>query len=217
MPEFVNSSRVPQEQSSHPHLRKDAQRSRERLLDAAGELLRETGKGFGLPDLARRSGVAIATVYRHYSDVAGVIDDYQSRLITMLTRALSTLPDEGAALVRLQKFCFVWVDQAEQWGPAATRVRPSSGVVERVRRGNKRTKELFDTLVPVVEALIAESQIPVQPVEYAITMWFTLFDERLIMEMRDTFGWDKDLVTEQLTGSLLAVLRAPESSQRAIR
>ena len=50
--------------------RRDARRTRDRLLDAAGELLEASGPHFTLPDLARYAGVGTATVYRHFVDQA---------------------------------------------------------------------------------------------------------------------------------------------------
>jgi AcrR family transcriptional regulator len=47
-------------------LRSDARRNRQRLLDAAGEVLREQGLDAPLDEIARRAGVGNATLYRHF-------------------------------------------------------------------------------------------------------------------------------------------------------
>lgn len=47
-------------------MRADARRNYERLLSAAVELLEETGADASLEELARRVGVGIGTVYRHF-------------------------------------------------------------------------------------------------------------------------------------------------------
>jgi AcrR family transcriptional regulator len=46
--------------------RSDAQRNRERVLDAARAAFAEHGTGASLEDVARRAGVGIGTVYRHF-------------------------------------------------------------------------------------------------------------------------------------------------------
>jgi AcrR family transcriptional regulator len=69
-------------------LRRDTARTRDRLLDAAGELLAEHGTGFSLPDLARASGVGTATVYRHFDDVRDVHREFYYRLVAQLVAEL---------------------------------------------------------------------------------------------------------------------------------
>jgi AcrR family transcriptional regulator len=47
-------------------LRADARRNRERILVAAREVFAESGAGAQVDDVARRAGVGVGTVYRHY-------------------------------------------------------------------------------------------------------------------------------------------------------
>lgn len=49
-----------------PALRADARRNYDRLLDAARECLTEQGTEASLRDVARRAGVGIGTLYRHF-------------------------------------------------------------------------------------------------------------------------------------------------------
>jgi AcrR family transcriptional regulator len=46
--------------------RSDAQRNRERLLEAAGIAFARKGSGASLEEIARQAGVAIGTLYRHF-------------------------------------------------------------------------------------------------------------------------------------------------------
>lgn len=46
--------------------RKDAARNRERLLEAAADLFRRQGLETSLKDVARKAGVGVGTVYRHF-------------------------------------------------------------------------------------------------------------------------------------------------------
>src|ERR1700691_553126 len=52
-------------QSQAP-MRSDARRNRERLLTAATAAFAETGADAPLEDIARRAGVGIGTLYRHF-------------------------------------------------------------------------------------------------------------------------------------------------------
>src|SRR6476469_5774575 len=55
-------------------LRKDAERNRLRILDAAGELFAQRGLGVTLDDIARHAGVGVGTVYRRYPNKEVLID-----------------------------------------------------------------------------------------------------------------------------------------------
>src|SRR3954466_6668321 len=55
-------------------LRADAERNRQRLLDAAGELFAEKGLCVGLDEIARHAGVGVATAYRRFPDKAQLVD-----------------------------------------------------------------------------------------------------------------------------------------------
>jgi AcrR family transcriptional regulator len=54
-----------QTESARP-LRADARRNRERILDAAREVFAESGLDAQIDDVARRAGVGVGTVYRHF-------------------------------------------------------------------------------------------------------------------------------------------------------
>jgi AcrR family transcriptional regulator len=49
-------------------LRKDAERNRQRILEAAGELFALRGLGVTLDDIAHHAGVGVGTVYRRFPD-----------------------------------------------------------------------------------------------------------------------------------------------------
>ena len=54
------------EQPDEPQLRADARQNRARLIAAATEAFAEKGAGAPLEDVARRAGVGIGTLYRHF-------------------------------------------------------------------------------------------------------------------------------------------------------
>ncbi|MDX6685079.1 MAG: hypothetical protein QOF86_1207, partial [Baekduia sp.] len=55
-------------------LRKDAERNRQRILDAARALFAEEGLHATLDAVAARAGVGVGTVYRRFADKEALID-----------------------------------------------------------------------------------------------------------------------------------------------
>ncbi|GAA3346058.1 TetR/AcrR family transcriptional regulator [Amorphoplanes nipponensis] len=72
-------------------MRADAQRNRERILDAAEEVFARHGAAASTEEVARRAGVAIGTVFRHFP----AKDDL---LTAILKRLLARLAEDAAAL-----------------------------------------------------------------------------------------------------------------------
>jgi AcrR family transcriptional regulator len=54
--------------------RRDAQRNRERILAATREAFRERGLDVGVDEIARRAGVGMGTLYRHFPTKDALID-----------------------------------------------------------------------------------------------------------------------------------------------
>ncbi|HVV12158.1 TetR/AcrR family transcriptional regulator [Amycolatopsis sp.] len=190
-------------------LRRDTARTRDRLLDAAGILLAERGPGFSLPDLARASGVATATVYRHFEDVRDVHHEFYYRLVDELVAELTAVPGNGTG--RFTEICARWVNLALQWGRAATRIRSSEGFLERVRADDPPTSALHAALAPVVGELAKAGEIPPQDTDYAVLVWITLFDERVIVDLA-ALGWPASRISHALSGSVLAAWQQKDAA-----
>jgi AcrR family transcriptional regulator len=83
-------------------LRRDAERNRQRILAAAGELFTERGLGVTLDDIARHAGVGVGTVYRRFPDKEMLIDAlFEQRLEAICVIATEALaaPDPWDGLV----------------------------------------------------------------------------------------------------------------------
>lgn len=68
-------------------LRADAERNRQRLLDAAAELFAERGLDVSLQDIAERAGVGVATAYRRFPDREALLDELVEQRVTQLVDA----------------------------------------------------------------------------------------------------------------------------------
>jgi AcrR family transcriptional regulator len=185
--------------------RRDTARTHALLLDTAGALLRERGTAFTLPDLARESGVSTATTYRHFEDVHAVFDAYYRRTIGDLVDLLATVGATPDPMESFEGICREWALGAVSWGRSATHIRSARGYLERVReREDPLLLNLYATLSTTVEALVKTGRIPPIDVEYAVLVWITMFDERVVVDLEGTLGWPAKTVAENLGRSVLA-------------
>ena len=94
MPETARPSERP--------LRRDAERNRQRILDAARVVFADRGLSGSHDDIAREAGVGVGTVYRRFPDKEQLIDAlFEERIqeIADVARAATGHPDPWEALV----------------------------------------------------------------------------------------------------------------------
>jgi AcrR family transcriptional regulator len=82
-------------------LRRDAERSRRRLIDAAREVFAQRGLDVTLDDIARHAGLGIGTAYRHFPDKEALIDivfELRADEIVAIAERAAARPDSWDAL-----------------------------------------------------------------------------------------------------------------------
>jgi AcrR family transcriptional regulator len=83
-------------------LRRDAERNRQRILDAARTLVAQGGLGISHDEIATAADVAVGTVYRRFPDKESLVEAlYSERLdeVVAAAEAARDLPDPWQALV----------------------------------------------------------------------------------------------------------------------
>ena len=96
--------------------RKDALRNRERVLDAATELVRSEGEKVPMAQIAERAGVGIGTVYRHFptrEDLLGALVHRSFVLAVANSRAAEAHP--GPALEGVRQFFLATLRDRERF------------------------------------------------------------------------------------------------------
>jgi AcrR family transcriptional regulator len=93
-------------------LRADARRNRARILDAASEVFSEGGASASTEEVARRAGVAIGTVFRHFPTKDDLLRAIMKDLLQRLTEQVSQLAAEGDPATGLFGFLASIVEQA---------------------------------------------------------------------------------------------------------
>jgi AcrR family transcriptional regulator len=73
--------------TTKPPLRKDAQRNRDRIIAATRAAFQERGLDVGVDEIARRAGVGMGTLYRHFPTKDALIDAIVDARFAELTAA----------------------------------------------------------------------------------------------------------------------------------
>ena len=78
-------------------LRRDAERNRQRILEAAREAFAEDGLAVTLDEIARRAGVGVGTIYRRFPDKELLIDAlFEERIGEVVALAEAALSEDDA-------------------------------------------------------------------------------------------------------------------------
>lgn len=133
-------------------LRADAARNRERVLEAAEEVFAEQGPTASTEEIARRAGVGIGTVFRHFPTKEALLETvFVAQLTRLCEQAHATATTEGA--------------QQALFGLFARAVELSAtkrAVVEAISSAGVDTSPLTslttNTLVPTLDRLLAGAQ-----------------------------------------------------------
>ena len=159
--------------TSERPLRADAERNRQRILDAAADLFAERGLQVSLDEVAERAGVGVGTVYRRFPDREALIDAlFQVRVEEFIgiAREAAADPDAWAGLTRfiehatefhgrnraLKELMFSapggrdWVDRVR------ARIRPIVGRMVKAAQEQGRLRPDLHTLdVPMMTLMLA--------------------------------------------------------------
>jgi AcrR family transcriptional regulator len=132
-------------------LRRDAERNRQRILEAARLGFAEHGLGITLDEIARLAGVGVGTVYRRFPNKELLIDAlFEDRIgeVAALAEAMLDEPDAWRAVVTFLE-------------GAVTLLASDRGLRELVlgsKYGPERVARARGRIKPLVERLVARAQ-----------------------------------------------------------
>jgi AcrR family transcriptional regulator len=132
-------------------LRRDAERNRQRILEAARDAFAEEGLSVTLDEIAHRAGVGVGTIYRRFPDKDQLIDAlFEDQITAFASLAGECLcdVDPWEGLVRfLEQACYVHAcDQGLK------------EVVLSGSRGRERVARARDLMFPLVTRLVERAQ-----------------------------------------------------------
>ena len=104
----INTKRKPAAPARKP--RADSARNRQLLIDAAKEAFSQIGLNVSLEEIARRAGVGIGTLYRHFPTREAVVEAVYRREIEHLADAVPQLLETLPAGEALHRWMHLFVD-----------------------------------------------------------------------------------------------------------
>jgi AcrR family transcriptional regulator len=147
---FATLVRVSTAEPTTRPLRKDAERNRQRILAAAGELFAEAGLQVTLDAVAESAGVGVGTVYRRFADKEALIDAlFEERIeqVVAIAEESCAMDDPWDALV-------AFFDRAVSLHGSD---RALKELVFSAAHGRDRVARARDRIKPKVERLIARA------------------------------------------------------------
>ena len=125
----IDAKRKPLAEARKP--RADSARNRQLLIDAAKAGFSEFGLNVSLEEIARRAGVGIGTLYRHFPTREAVVEAVYRREVEQLAEAAPLLLETSPAADALHKWMHLFIDYiatkrliAPSLGAAAARTSP---------------------------------------------------------------------------------------------
>ncbi|MBB39369.1 MAG: TetR family transcriptional regulator [Hyphomonas sp.] len=91
-------------------LRADAERNRQRLLQAAKEVFARDGASASLEEIARTAGVGIGTLYRQFPSRDTLVEDVYRNAVVQLGEAAGHLAETHAPLDAIREWLLLFVD-----------------------------------------------------------------------------------------------------------
>lgn len=184
-----------------PPLRADAARNRQRILDVAREVVSSGQLSPSLNGIAKRAGVGVGTVYRHFADHQALIEALAEQQLDSLIAALDDAlrePDPNARLAAMFRRTLALIAA----NPCLSRILATDASYR------ERTAEKLAMIEASIGAILAKAQAA-----GGLRSDVTSDDvQRLIcgVEHAVRLSPDREAATQRYTAILLAGLR-PEA------
>lgn len=175
---------TPGTDSAPKPLRRDAERNRQRILDAARELFAQHGLAVTLDDVAAHAGVGVGTVYRRFPSRDAIVDElFRTRIDELVAngekaREISQTDPWGGVVQLLSGYLEIQAGD-RSFGPvvltnahgrgaldsARVRLKPIvDELVERAQEAGELRADLVSTDVPAMILMLATLQNAVRDV-----------------------------------------------------
>ena len=176
-----------------------AQATRDSILHALVEVLAEGVETLSIPAVAKRAGVSVGTVYRHFGDKAGLLDalvPYAGRRTGLQVESIPETMDEFDAVMRRVFQHFEDTDDL-------TRAAFASRIGRRLRvEGSGERLDLFRQSFRKIEPRLDEDQL-----EHVARLGMMLTTSEVYHQWSERLEFGPDGVTDEVMWTIKSVIK----------
>lgn len=126
----------------------DSQRNHARLLEAAKAIFAQKGRDASLEQIARKAGVGIGTLYRHFPTRDSLIEAVYRNDLTRMIESASELAATRPPVAALREWMLLFVDyMATKRGMIEVLNSMAGGTADLYASSTAQTKQALDMLV----------------------------------------------------------------------
>lgn len=185
-------------------MRKDARRNRERIIQAAEQVLTQVPASATMPMIARTAGLSTATAYRFFPSLE---DLHAAYLQAVIVRLRTFSHDCAARGLDLQKeVAEEWIRLVQLHGRGMVQVRSRQGFLTRLRSYDSLITTVRDAWERPIRAVMHNVGLREDQFDYALYLNNALFDPREILDLLDsglTEAEVRDRLTDAYSGALM--------------
>jgi AcrR family transcriptional regulator len=185
--------------------RSESRRNRERLLDAAGEVMRSSPQQASMGLIAQTAGLSMATAYRYFPSLTDVLNGYLQRVYVQLRDASHDCPAVGRELY--SSIVDEWLRLVEIYGRSMVQLRPRSGLLARLHENDLVVTTSREAWERPLRAVLRQEALPDDLFEYAFFLHNMMFDAREILDLADN-GLAPAEIKTRLSSAFVGALKA---------
>ncbi|MGP3934786.1 TetR/AcrR family transcriptional regulator [Nonomuraea sp. KM88] len=184
--------------------RKDAVRNRQRLLDAAGEIIRTSPEGVTMAKIAKAAGLSTATAYRYFPTLGELLSHYLYSVLVQLRDFSHDCSATGLELY--SRVIDEWIRLVHVYGRTMVQLRPRTGLLARLHGNDPVIGASRDAWERPIRAVLRSEKITDDIFEPAFFLHNMMFDAREILDLSD-LGLSDDEIKRRLVSAYKGAVR----------
>lgn len=185
-------------------VRQDSIRNEQALIDAVGQLLKESPDEATMPAVAARAKLSLATAYRYFPTLDQLHRRFMLSVVERADATTSAYQERGIEL--FERILGHWIEVVEVYGPAMVLVRSREGFLTRYYKSEGQAMALDRMWGRAIRDLMDEAGVPAERYPLALTLYNTLLNSREILDLRDAADMSPSALVTHLSKLYRAAL-----------